>query len=76
MSAEPVYKTLIVEHDGPVCRVTINRPEQLNALSPLVFEELQEVLFGGTLEAESTRVLVLQGSGLTRLAHLPATANY
>jgi enoyl-CoA hydratase len=63
MSTEPLYKTLIVEHDGPVCRVTINRPEQLNALSPLVFEELQEVLFGGTLEVQSTRVLVLQGSG-------------
>ena len=49
MNTEQVYQTLIVEHAGPVCRVTINRPEQLNALSPLVFEELQEVLFGGTL---------------------------
>ena len=28
------YETLIVERDGPVLKVTLNRPEVRNALSP------------------------------------------
>ncbi len=57
------FSTLIVEQKGPVCRVTINRPDQLNALNPQVFDELEQLLYGGNLTVGETRVLVLEGAG-------------
>ena len=37
------HETLIVERDGPVLEVTMNRPEARNALSPTMVRELTEV---------------------------------
>ena len=34
------HETLIVERDGPVTKVTLNRPEVRNALSPQMLAEL------------------------------------
>lgn len=61
MSA-PEYATLQVAYEEPVCRITIHRPEQLNALSAQVLEEIESVLFGG-MDPVATRVVVLEGSG-------------
>src|SRR5438552_2429876 len=36
------YETLIVERDGPVLKVTMNRPEARNALSPVMVRELTQ----------------------------------
>lgn len=58
----PAYETLLVSQDGPVCRITINRPAQLNALNLAVLDELESVLFGG-MDADATRVIVLEGAG-------------
>ncbi|MBM4251419.1 MAG: hypothetical protein FJ146_05575 [Deltaproteobacteria bacterium] len=63
MTTEPEFATLIVDQQGAVCRITINRPDHLNALNTQVFEELEQVLYGGMLSADQTRVLVLEGAG-------------
>lgn len=38
------FKTLILEHQETYAKITINRPEKLNALSEAVFCELQDIL--------------------------------
>lgn len=56
------YKNLIVERSGPIAVVTLNRPEQLNALSTDLMEEMCAVAegFGDDLE---TRVVIFTGAG-------------
>ena len=56
------YETLLVDTQGPVRSITINRPEALNALSAKVFEELGAAL-DETAGNASVRVVVLKGSG-------------
>lgn len=57
---EFVYLTL--EQSNGVARVTLNRPDALNCLSPELVDELIEVF--GELEAdESVKALVLAGAG-------------
>jgi enoyl-CoA hydratase len=54
------YQNLIVERDGPVGVVTLNRPKVLNALSPALIAELTGAL--GDFEADSgVRAAVLTG---------------
>lgn len=59
------YEDLLVERvgtDGRVARVTINRPEVLNALRPQTFGELEHAL--RDLEADdSARAIILRGAG-------------
>ena len=55
------YQTLIVEQDGPVALIRLNRPEALNALSNRLMDELGDALSG--LEADDeVRCIVLTGS--------------
>ncbi len=56
------YETLLVETEGAIRTVTINRPEVLNALSETVMGELHEVM-DETAQAEAVRVVVLKGAG-------------
>lgn len=56
------YETLIIEHDGPIARVWLNRPQQLNALSALVLEELITA-FNELQQAFDTPVVILGGRG-------------
>ena len=56
------YEALIVERNGPVMKVTLNRPDVRNALSPQMLAELGEV-FGEARDDEAVRVLVLMGAG-------------
>ncbi len=56
------YKNLLVEKDGPVAVVTLNRPEKLNALNWQCMEEiicLCEEFHGDT----GTRAVIFQGAG-------------
>ena len=59
------YETLLIDRvgtDGRVGRITLNRPEKLNALSRELFIELNEALHD--MEADHTiRVIVLRGAG-------------
>ncbi len=56
------HQHLIVEEDGPVLRVTMNRPERLNALNPGLVKELRD-LFTGLYWRHEVRVVVLRGAG-------------
>ena len=54
------YRHLQVSVDHAVARVTLNRPERLNALNTRLIEELNT--FFGDLTADSdTRVVILVG---------------
>ena len=57
-----VFRTLLVSDDGPVARVTLNRPEKRNALSLELMEELTAAL--ETLGARAdVRAIVIEGAG-------------
>ena len=56
------YETLLCEVKEQVARVTLNRPEVLNALNARVFNELEQVFM--TLVADmGVRVVLLTGAG-------------
>ena len=56
------HETMIVERDGPVLKVTLNRPEVRNALSPEMVSELVEA-FEQARDDAQVRVVVLMGAG-------------
>ena len=58
------HETLIVECDGPVLKVTMNRPEARNALSPTMVRELTQA-FEQARDDAGIRVVVLMGAGGT-----------
>jgi methylglutaconyl-CoA hydratase len=54
--------SLQVVHDGPVLRITLNRPERRNSLSREIVVALRDIV--SSIEAGSeTRVIVLSGEG-------------
>ena len=53
---------LLIEHDDGVDRVTLNRPDNLNALDPALIDALN-VYFQGLQRNRDTRVVVLKGAG-------------
>jgi enoyl-CoA hydratase/carnithine racemase len=56
------YETLIVESEGAIARVWLNRPQQHNPLNGRVLEELIGV-FGALQEQPQTAVVILAGRG-------------
>jgi len=56
------YETLIVEHDGPIARIWLNRPERRNALNARALEEIAEV-FTELQRRFDTTVVILGGRG-------------
>ncbi|MDP1649400.1 MAG: enoyl-CoA hydratase-related protein [Rubrivivax sp.] len=63
MSTAPAdFETLALRRDGPVLHVTLNRPEQRNAMSLAMVLELRETLAAAEADGD-TRVLVLRGAG-------------
>ena len=62
MVEQPNFETLLVELDGRVGRVTLNRPDKLNALSRQLMNEI--VQLGAWLKLrEDIRVVVVTGAG-------------
>ena len=53
---------LLIEHDDGVDRVTLNRPESLNALNREMIDALN-AYFEGLQRNRTTRVVVLKGAG-------------
>ena len=49
------HETLIVDRDGPVLKVTLNRPEVRNALSPAMVRELAQVFERGARRCRRPR---------------------
>jgi len=56
------YEDLIVERDGNVTTITLNRPERLNAISGPMLSGLSRALVAAEADAE-TRVIILTGAG-------------
>src|SRR3546814_2310128 len=64
---------VLIEHDGPVAIVTLNRPEALNALSRALSQRIGEA-FAELQESKETRVAILKGSGRAICAGMDLTA--
>src|SRR5690349_3486829 len=56
------FETLLLERDGAVALVTINRPQVLNALNSLTIDELRRVILDLKRDA-TVRAVVLTGAG-------------
>ena len=56
------YENLLVERDGAVLIVTINRPDKLNALNTQTVTELGQAMDAAQADAE-VRAIVLTGAG-------------
>ena len=61
MTAGP-FENLLVDRDGAVATITINRPKVLNALNTQTLDELRRVILDLAHDA-SVRVVILTGSG-------------
>jgi len=55
------YETLLLENNGHVATITLNRPEKRNAISTQMIAELQTAL--DAVERTHTRVVILTGAG-------------
>ncbi|MBI4083329.1 MAG: enoyl-CoA hydratase/isomerase family protein, partial [Candidatus Lambdaproteobacteria bacterium] len=56
------YETLKVDQDGMILNITMNRPERLNAVNPVMHEELSRI-WEDVGKDESVRVAVITGAG-------------
>lgn len=56
------FKNILLELDGKIAIITINRPESLNALNALTISELSEV-FSELNADKNIRAIILTGSG-------------
>ncbi|HKM81990.1 MAG TPA: enoyl-CoA hydratase-related protein [Candidatus Acidoferrum sp.] len=55
------YETLLLQTDGPLATITLNRPEKRNAISTPMIAEIQTAL--DDLEKTHVRVVILTGAG-------------
>src|ERR1700750_2770857 len=53
------YETIDFKADGPIARITLNRPDRLNSFTAQMHEELREAL----ADLGDARVVVLTGAG-------------
>lgn len=56
------YRTLLSEDRGPIRRLTVNRPDKLNALNRETLGEL-DLAFAQAAADEAIRVVILRGAG-------------
>jgi crotonobetainyl-CoA hydratase len=56
------YETILVARTGPVTTVTLNRPEKMNAVSPLMHEEMQAA-FDAFASDAGQFICVVTGAG-------------
>ncbi len=56
------YETIVCARDGAVLMVTLNRPEQMNAISPELETELHDILRHAEKD-DAVRAIVLTGAG-------------
>lgn len=55
------YQTIVCETNADVARITLNRPERMNAFTQLMHEELRSAI--ATVASNGSRVLVITGAG-------------
>jgi enoyl-CoA hydratase len=56
-------QTVLLETQGRICRLTLNRPEVLNALNHEVFTQLETAIASIATRAEHIGCVILSGSG-------------
>ncbi len=56
------YQHLLIDKQGSVATLTLNRPEALNALNTCIMEEIEEAA-RAFLHDEQTRVVIFRGAG-------------
>jgi methylglutaconyl-CoA hydratase len=56
-----MYETLLLEYEGDIAKITLNRPEKRNAISTRMIAELQTAL--DDIEKTKTRVVIMTGAG-------------
>ena len=61
-STPPAYANVLVDVDGPVATITLNRPEQLNAMSTGLLDDLFQAL-RDLNPGDDVRVIRLRGAG-------------
>lgn len=57
-----MYKTVLLEQEGRVATLTLNRPEAMNAMDEKMMAELTDVL-KGLKENKTIQVLIIKGEG-------------
>jgi enoyl-CoA hydratase/carnithine racemase len=58
----PDYETIALDHDRGVTTITLNRPEQRNAINLAMEKELYDAIFAAEAD-EDVRVIVITGAG-------------
>ena len=61
-SNEKKYETIILSKKGGIAKVTLNRPDKMNALNPKMFEDLADA-FGDLVTDDSVRAVIVSGAG-------------
>jgi enoyl-CoA hydratase len=56
------FENILVDTDGPVATITLNRPEKLNALSKALMEDLRAALVA-LAPGDAVRVIRIKGAG-------------
>lgn len=56
------YETILFEKKGPMAKITLNRPQALNAMNDVMFREIGQALENSE-EDNNIRVVVITGSG-------------
>jgi enoyl-CoA hydratase/carnithine racemase len=56
------YETILYETNGPLCYITLNRPDKLNAANDTMVEELDDAFFEFDAD-EHLQVAILRGAG-------------
>jgi len=69
-----MYETLRIDREAHLTWLTLNRPDALNALDPVMVRELRQ-LFWELPEDRETRVLVMRGAGRAFCAGLDLKAH-
>ena len=60
--AAPAFQTVLYETKGPICHITLNRPEKLNAASDQLVEDVNDALFEFDADP-GLQVAILAGAG-------------
>ncbi len=58
----PTFETVLYERKGPICHITLNRPDKLNAANDQLVEEVNDALFEFDADPD-LQVAILAGAG-------------
>ena len=60
--ASPKFETVLYDKKGPICYITLNRPEKLNAATDQLVEDVNDALFEFDADPD-LHVAILSGAG-------------